>query len=71
MKNTEDTLAPMRPAQVVEPFQEQEDATGGNGQVMPEGQAYKGHEQYAATEKNRCNPDMAGACSDSEPPHHA
>ena len=44
MQQAEEPLAPMGPVPVVEPFQEQENATGGNGQVMPEGQAGKGHE---------------------------
>ncbi len=67
----EQPLAPMWPARIVEPFQEQEDAAGEDGQVMPESQAGKRHQQERTSEEHCRHADMAGARSNAEPAHGA
>ena len=59
----------MRPLRVVEPFEEQENTAGGNGQVMPVPQVGEGDMEHTAAEKYCGNPDMRGSYDDGEPPH--
>ncbi len=59
----------MQPLRVVEPFEEQEDTAGGNGQVMPVCQLDERDIEYATAKKNGGNPDMRGTKDDSEPAH--
>ena len=69
MEKHRQPFAPMPPVPVVEPFQQQERAAGGNGAVMPECQLGKGDLEDAAAEKDPGNADMAGTDENGEPAH--
>ena len=65
------SLAPMRPARIVQPFQNKEQAAGEDGQVVPEGQAGKRHQEESAAKEHRGHADMAGSRRNAEPAHGA
>jgi len=71
MEDSKKAFATMRPARVVEPFQEKKYAPACNGEVVPERELGKGDVENHAAEKNRRNPDVAGAHEDAEPPFPA
>ena len=65
------SLAPMRPARIVKPFQNKEQAPSEDGQVVPEGQAGKRHQEESASEEHCGHTDMASSRRNTEPAHGA
>jgi hypothetical protein len=69
MEKGEKTLAPVEPPSVMAPFKGQKQATGGDGGVVPEGQASIRHQQEAPAEQHSCCTDMPSADANAQPAH--
>lgn len=71
MEEAKQPFGPMQPACIVQPFEDEKQAAGGDGQVVPLGQAGNGHQQDETAKEHGGHADVAGADGDAQPAHGA
>ena len=71
MEEAKQPLGPVQPARIVQPFQDQQQAAGGDGQEMPLGEAGEGDIEDEPAEKHGGDGNMAGAGGNAQPAHGA